>query len=134
MDVVKMVVVNDSGVAINPMVVEGQLEGGAAQGLGYALWENPVMDNKTGAVLTTNFGNYKIASSLDMPDMEIVLIEQPEPTGPFGAKGVGEPGCVNQAASIANAVYDAVGIRMWELPMTPEKVLKELNKYQNASK
>ncbi len=126
--ILKMVVVNDSGIAINPMVVEGQLEGGAAQGLGYALWEHPVMDNKTGEVLTTNFDTYKIASTLDMPEMEVILIEQPEPTGPFGAKGVGEPGCVNQAASIANAIYDAIGIRIWELPMTPEKVLGELKK------
>jgi len=129
-EVVKMVVVNDSGVAINPMVVEGQLEGGAAQGLGYALWEHPVIDSKTGEVITTNFDSYKIAGSLDMPDMEIILIEQPEPTGPFGAKGAGEPGCVNQAASIANAIYDAVGIRIWELPMIPEKVLGKLKKYQ----
>jgi xanthine dehydrogenase molybdenum-binding subunit len=128
--ILKMVVVNDSGIAINPMVVEGQLEGGAAHGLGYALWEHPVMDNKTGEVLTTNFDTYKIASTLDMPEMEVILIEQPEPTGPFGAKGVGEPGCVNQAASIANAIYDAIGIRIWELPMTPEKVLGELKKQQ----
>jgi len=133
-EVVKMVVVNDSGISINPMVVEGQLEGGAAQGLGYALWEHPVMDNRTGEVLTTDFDTYKIASTLDIPEMELILIEQPEPTGPFGAKGVGEPGCVNQAASVANAIYDAVGIRILELPMTPEKVLKELKQNQNASK
>lgn len=124
--IIKMVVMNDSGISINPMVVEGQLQGGAAQGIGYALWEHPVMDEKTGEVLTTDFDTYKIASTLDMPEMETILIEQSEPTGPFGAKGVGEPGCVNQAASIANAIYDAVGIRLWELPMTPEKVLEKI--------
>jgi xanthine dehydrogenase molybdenum-binding subunit len=122
--VFKMVIAMDSGVIVNPMVVEGQLQGGAGQGFGYALLENPVMDAETGRVLTDDFDTYKIACTLDMPELEVLLVEQPEPTGPFGAKGVGEPGCVNQAASIANAIYDAAGIRIWELPMTPEKVLK----------
>ncbi|MDP2917804.1 MAG: molybdopterin-dependent oxidoreductase, partial [Dehalococcoidia bacterium] len=81
---VKMVVVNDSGQSINPMTVEGQLEGGAAQGLGFALWEDPVMDEKTGCVLTDDFDTYKIASTLDMPELDIVLLNQPDPTGPCG--------------------------------------------------
>lgn len=126
--VVKMVMVNDSGRSINPMTVEGQLEGGAAQGLGYALWEEPVLDTETGRVLTDDFDTYKIACALDMPDLEVILLEQPEPTGPFGAKGVGEPGCVNQAPAIANAIFDAVGVRIWSLPITPEKVLDALAK------
>jgi xanthine dehydrogenase molybdenum-binding subunit len=126
--VVKMVMVNDSGRSINPMTVEGQLEGGAAQGLGYALWEEPVLDTKTGRVLTDDFDTYKIASALDMPDLEVILLEQPDATGPFGAKGVGEPGCVNQAPAIANAIYDAVGARIWSLPITPEKILEALER------
>lgn len=125
-DVLKMVAVNDSGRAINPMTVEGQLEGGTAQGIGYALYEDPVLDSSTGRMLTDDFDTYKIPGSLDMPELEIILLEQPDPTGPFGAKGVGEPGCVNQAAAIANAIYDAVGVRIWSLPMTPEKVLAAL--------
>ena len=125
-DVLKMVAVNDSGRAINPMTVEGQLEGGTAQGIGYALCEDPVLDSSTGRMLTDDFDTYKIPGSLDMPELEIILLEQPDPTGPFGAKGVGEPGCVNQAAAIANAIYDAVGVRIWSLPMTPEKVLAAL--------
>jgi xanthine dehydrogenase molybdenum-binding subunit len=124
--IIKMIVVNDSGTSINPMVIEGQLEGGAAQGLGYALWEDPVMDTMTGNVLTDNFDTYKIASALDMPDIDTILVEEPDPSGAFGAKGVGEPGCVNQAASTANAIYDAVGIRIWQLPITAEKVLSLL--------
>jgi xanthine dehydrogenase molybdenum-binding subunit len=124
--VLKMVLVNDSGVAVNPMTVEGQLEGGAVQGLGYSLWEEPVMDVSTGRLLTDDFDTYKIPTSLDVPELETVLLEQAEPTGPFGAKGVGEPGGVNIAASIANAIYNAVNIRMWQLPITPEKVLKAL--------
>ena len=121
-----MVMVNDSGRAINPMTVEGQLEGGAAQGLGYALLEDPVIDLSTGRTLTDDFDTYKIASTLDMPALEIVLLDRPDPTGPFGAKGAGEPGCVNQAPAIANAIHDAVGVRVWSLPITPEKVLKAL--------
>ena len=121
-----MFMANDSGISINPMTVEGLLHGGTAHGLGYALWEEPVIDVNTGQVLTDDFDTYKIATSLDMPELDIVLVEQPDPTGPFGAKGVGEPGCVNIASSIANAIYDAVGVRIWELPITPEKVLKAL--------
>ena len=131
--VIKMVMVNDSGRSINPMTVEGQLEGGAAQGLGYALWEEPVLDTETGRVLTDDFDTYKIASALDMPDLEVILLEQPEPTGPFGAKGVGEPGCVNQAPAIANAIYDAVGVRIWSLPITPERVLEALDQKRNRA-
>ncbi len=124
--VLRLVTANDSGRAINPMTVEGQLEGGTAQGLGYALWEEPVIDAVTGEMLTDDFDTYKIASTLDMPEMETILIEEPDPTGPFGAKGAGEPGCVNQAAAIANAIYDAIGVRIWSLPITPEKVLAAL--------
>ncbi|MFC1869077.1 xanthine dehydrogenase family protein molybdopterin-binding subunit, partial [Thermodesulfobacteriota bacterium] len=125
--VLKMVLVNDSGRSINPMVVEGQMEGGTAQGLGYALWEDPVMDISSGRMLSDDFDTYKIATTLDMPELDLVLLEHPDPTGPFGAKGVGEPGCVAQAASIANAIYDAAGIRIWDLPITPEKIFKALS-------
>ncbi|MFC2068380.1 xanthine dehydrogenase family protein molybdopterin-binding subunit [Chloroflexota bacterium] len=121
-----MIMVHDIGRAINPMAVEGQLEGGAATGLGYALWEEPIMDDSNGQILTDDFDTYKIATTLDMPHIETVLVEEPDPTGPFGAKGVGEPGAVNQAASIANAIYDAAGIRIWELPITPERILRAL--------
>jgi xanthine dehydrogenase molybdenum-binding subunit len=98
--------------------------------LGLALWEEPVLDPSTGRILTDDFDTYKIPCTLDMPKLETVLIEQPDPTGPYGAKGLAEPGCVNQAGSVANAVYDAVGIRTWELPMTPEKVLQALRAKQ----
>ena len=107
------------------------MEGGTAQGLGFALWEDPATEMGTGRVLTDDFDTYKIACTLDMPEIEVVLVEQPEPTGPFGAKGAGEPGCINQAASIANAIYDAVGVRIWELPITPEKVLRALRAKKN---
>jgi xanthine dehydrogenase molybdenum-binding subunit len=124
--VIRMEMVNDCGRAINPMIVEGQIEGGAVQGLGYALWENPVLESDTGRLLTDDFDTYKIASALDVPEMKSTLLDHPDPTGPYGAKGAGEITCANQAASIANAIYHAVGVRIWELPVTPEKILKAL--------
>ncbi len=122
----KMVIAYDIGKAINPINVEGQLEGGAAQGIGYALTEDFVVDMDTGVTITDSFSTYKIPSTLDLPEIEIILVEKPDPTGPFGAKCVGEPGLVTIAPSIANAIYDAVGARVRELPMTPEKILREL--------
>jgi xanthine dehydrogenase molybdenum-binding subunit len=124
--ILKFVLAHDIGRAINPQNVEGSLEGGAAQGIGYALSEDLIIDKKTGQVLTDSFATYKMPSTLDMPDVEVVLVEEPAPTGPFGAKGVGEPGMTNVAPAIANALYDAVGIRIHSLPITPEKVLKAL--------
>jgi len=126
--VLKFVMAHDIGRAINPQNVEGSLEGGAAQGIGYALSEDLIIDKQTGRVLTDSFATYKMPSTLDMPDVEVVLVEEPAPTGPFGAKGVGEPGMTNVAPAIANALYDAVGIRLHSLPMTPEKVLEALKR------
>ena len=126
MKVLKFVVAHDIGRAINPLTVESCLEGGAYQGLGYALTEDLLIDDKTGKVLTDSFATYKMLSTLDMPEVEVILVEEPDPTGPFGAKGVGETGITNVAPSIANALYNAVGIRIHSLPMTPEKVLEAL--------
>ena len=126
--VVKFVVAHDIGRAINPLTVESCLEGGAYQGLGYALTEDLIIDQHTGRVLTDSFATYKMLSTLDMPEVVVILVEEPDPSGPFGAKGVGETGITNVAPSIANALYDAVGIRIHSLPMTPEKVLKALGR------
>jgi len=123
---VKIVVAHDIGRAINPATVEGQLEGGVSQGIGYGLIEYFAVNKDTGEVDSTNFETYKIASTLDMPDTEVILVEQPVPSGPFGAKSVGESSMVATAPAIANAVYDAVGVRIKDLPITPEKVLQGL--------
>jgi xanthine dehydrogenase molybdenum-binding subunit len=122
--VIKYVLAHDIGRAINPLNVEGQLEGGTAQG--YALSEDLVIDKNTGDTLSDSFATYKIPSTLDMPEIEVILVEEPVASGPYGAKGVGEPGMVNVAPSIANALYDALGVRINSLPMTPEKILKAL--------
>jgi xanthine dehydrogenase molybdenum-binding subunit len=133
-EILRMEVVNDCGRAVNPMIVEGQIEGGTVQGMGYALWENPVVEPETGRLLTSDFDTYKIASSLDVPEIGITLLEQPDPTGPFGAKGAGEISCVNQAASVANAICDAIGVRVWDLPITPEKILEALEKKRSETR
>jgi xanthine dehydrogenase molybdenum-binding subunit len=121
--ILKWLTVHDIGKAINPMIVEGQLEGAALQGIGFALYEDPIINQQTGVFTTDGFDKYKIPTTLDMPDHEAVLLELGDPTGPFGAKSVGESGIFLQAPAIANAIYDAVGIRLREVPMTPEKVL-----------
>jgi xanthine dehydrogenase molybdenum-binding subunit len=124
--VLKIVIAHDIGKAINPTAVEGQLEGAIAQGIGFCLIEDYVINRDTGVVVTDNFTTYKIPSALDLPECEIFLVEKADPTGPVGAKGVGESGFVTIPAAVANAIYDAVGVRMRELPITPEKILEAL--------
>ena len=130
-EVLKFITVVDCGTAINPMTVEGQCEGGIQQGLGYAMMEDFSINKETGVLESDNFTTYKMPSSLDMPETEIIIINKPDPKGPFGAKGVAEPGLVGIAPAIANAIYDAVGIRITDLPITPEKVLKALKEKQS---
>ena len=126
--ILKIVAAHDVGKVINPMTLEGQIEGGLAQGIGYALTEQIQLQN--GKVMNPNYADYKIMTTVDQPELEIVFIETNDPEGPFGAKGVGEMPLVPIAAAIANAIYDAVGIRLRSLPMTPEKVLKALKEKQ----
>ena len=115
----------DVGKAINPSLVEGQLEGGFAQGLGFALFEEMVWDS--GRLANPNLMDYKIPGSLDVPyEINSIIVEQPEPDGPFGAKGVGEIGLVTVPAAIANAVRRATGIELRKLPMTSERVFNAL--------
>jgi CO/xanthine dehydrogenase Mo-binding subunit len=122
--VVRHVACHDIGRAINPQSVEGQIQGGAVMGLGYGLLEEVVVDR--GVNLSTNFAGYLIPTSLDVPDVEAILLESGEGKGPFGARGIGEPPIGPPAAAIANAVEDAVGVRLTELPMTPERVARAL--------
>lgn len=130
--ILKLVIANDSGIAINPNNVEGQIEGGALQGIGFGLIEDYVISKNSGAVETDNFNSYRIPSPPDLPDIEVILVEKPDPTGPFGAKGVGESALVAIAPAIANAIYDAVGVRIADLPVTPEKILRALKGKKKA--
>ena len=120
--VLRVVASHDCGVPINPMLVEGQIEGGISMGVGFALQEEMLFDSK-GQQRNPNLTNYIMPTSLDMPEIEVDIVSNYEPTGPFGAKGVGEPTAVPTAAAIINAIYNAVGARVYSLPATPEKVL-----------
>ncbi len=124
--VLKVVMVPDCGRAINPTSLEGQLEGAAAQGIGYALTEDFVINTDSGVLISDNFATYRIPTTLYVPEIEVVLVEKPVPSGPFGARGAGELGMMGMAAAIANAIYNAVGVRIKTLPMTPEKILNAL--------
>ena len=123
-DVLRVVAAHDCGRVINPMLVEGQIEGAVAMGIDYALTEEIVF--RDGVQINPNFTDYVMPTILDVPPMEVIMVEKYDPTGPFGAKGVGEPTLVPTAAAILNAIYDAVGVRLYSLPATPEKVLRAL--------
>ena len=122
--IVNYVAAHDVGKAINPMLLEGQISGGGVMGLGYALSEKMVYKN--GRLMNANYLDYKLLTAKDIPPMQAVIVETDEKDGPFGAKGIGEPGLVPTAPAIANAIYDAVGVRIKDLPITPEKVLAAL--------
>ena len=123
--VLKMAASQDVGFAINPMAVEGQIEGGAVQGYAWATMEE-MQYNEQGNV-NPGFVDYRVPTTADLPTVESVIVEVEAPDGPFGAKGVGEPPITPTLATMANAVADAVGIRITELPMKPEKVVDALH-------
>lgn len=123
--VIKVAAAHDVGKAINPLIVEGQIEGGVLMGVGYSISEEIKRDAK-GKPLHTSIHKYLLPTAADAPEIKAIIVETNDPTGPFGAKGVGECGMVPTPAAIANAVYDATGIRFTELPLTPERVLKKL--------
>jgi xanthine dehydrogenase molybdenum-binding subunit len=127
-EVLHYVAVHDSGRAIHPEAARGQIVGGVVQGLGYALMEEIPLDPENGAPLALNLQDFKIPNVVDVPVIEPVLIERPDPLGPYGAKALGEPPIVPVAAAIANAVYDATEVRIRELPITAEKVLKGMTR------
>lgn len=118
---------HDVGKTINPLGAESQIEGGVvSMGLGYALMENLVLGSE--GVKNTNFADYKIPTMLDICPVNTYLVESIDPYGPFGAKGVGEPAMIASAAAVANAIYNAIGVWINDLPITPEKILSALRK------
>lgn len=121
----KLVMAVDCGTAINPQTAQGQIEGGMAQALGYAVCEEMVYDD-AGRLLTTDLNDYHIFRSDEMPELRALLVPTFEPSGPFGAKAVAEIPMDGVAPAIANAVYDAVGVRIRDLPITPEKIWRAL--------
>lgn len=124
--VLKLAAAHDVGRAVNKQGVEGQIEGGIGQGLGMALMEKVHL--KQGRILNNSFSTYLIPTIMDIPEIIPLIVEDYEPSGPYGAKGIGEPATIPTVPAIINAIYNAVGVRLTELPVTPEKVLAALRK------
>ncbi len=122
----QMVLAQDVGTPINPMAVEGQMEGGAVQGIGRATTEEVVINSETGQIMNPSFTTYLMPLAADMPPVENVLVQVPTDDGPFGARAVAEPPGFGPPAAIANAIEDAVGVRIKQLPLTAEKILAAL--------
>jgi CO/xanthine dehydrogenase Mo-binding subunit len=125
--ILRYTALQDVGKAIHPAYVEGQLQGGAAQGVGWALNEEYVYDER-GRLLNASLLDYRMPTALDLPMIDTVLVEVPNPGHPYGVRGVGEAPILPPAAAIANAIAQATGIRLAELPMSPPKVLAAINK------
>ncbi len=115
---------HDVGRAVNPRGVEGQIEGGVVQALGQGLMEDYKLDH--GHTTTPGFAKYILPTSLDVPHITSIIIEDPDPVGPLGVKGIGEPAMVPTIPAVMNAIYDAIGVRITSLPATPERVLEAL--------
>ena len=124
--ILRYVAIHDSGRIINPSVVENQVVSGVMQGCGFALCESLIFDDNTGQILNPNMVDYKILRGLDMPDPEIRVVEVIDPVGAFGIKGIGEATTCPVPAAVAQAIYNATGVRFNNVPITPEKVLKAI--------
>jgi xanthine dehydrogenase molybdenum-binding subunit len=120
-DVIRYTAVQDAGTAIHPSYVEGQMQGGVVQGIGWALWEEYVYDPQ-GHLRNSTLLDYRMPTALDAPLIETIIVEVPNPGHPYGVRGVGEVPIIPPLAAIANAIYDAVGVRLRDLPMSPGKV------------
>lgn len=124
--ILKLYAAHDAGKVINPAACEEQIRGGATLGIGFALYENLVF--KDGLILNPSLINYKIPSALEIPEIEPILVECAHPEGPYGAKGIGETTNVPAPPAIANAIFNAVGVRIKDLPITPDKMLDALKR------
>ncbi|MCY4655000.1 MAG: molybdopterin-dependent oxidoreductase, partial [Dehalococcoidia bacterium] len=125
-DILRFTAFQDVGTAVHPSYVEGQIQGGAVQGIGWALNEEYYMSDD-GEMLNATLLDYRMPTSLDVPMIEAVIVEVPNPGHPFGVRGVGEANIVPPLAAIANAIHDATGVQLDELPMNPASIVKALN-------
>jgi CO/xanthine dehydrogenase Mo-binding subunit len=131
--ILRCTVAQDAGKAIHPSYVEGQMQGGTAQGLGWALNEEYFYDDK-GTLRNSGFLDYRMPTCLDLPMIETVVVEEANPGHPLGVRGVGEVSIVPPVAAVANAIFRAVGVRMLETPMSPPKLLKAMLKHRDSTK
>jgi len=129
--VVRYTVVQDAGKAINPSYVEGQFQGGAAQGIGWALNEEYIYD-ENGCLQNSGFLDYRIPVASDLPMIDTVIVEVPNPGHPYGVRGVGETSICPPLAAIADAVSNAAGVQLKELPMSPPRILAALSQQKNS--
>ena len=124
-EILRYTAIQDAGKAVHPSYVEGQMQGGVAQGIGYALNEEYFFDDSA-AMVNSSFLDYRMPTSLDLPMIDTVIVEVPNPAHPYGVRGVGEVPIVPPMAAIANAIYDALGVRMTKLPMSPGNILEAI--------
>jgi CO/xanthine dehydrogenase Mo-binding subunit len=124
-NILRYTAVQDCGKAVHPSYVEGQIQGGTVQGIGWALNEEYFYNDK-GELVNSSFLDYRMPTSLDLPMIEPVIVEVPDPNHPYGVRGVGEVPIVPPPAALANAIYRAVGVRMNVLPMSPGRVTKAI--------
>ena len=124
-DVLRYTIIQDAGKAIHPSYVEGQMQGGAVQGIGWALNEEYYMSDK-GVMENATLLDYRMPTSLDVPMIDAIIVEVPNPNHPYGVRGVGETSIVHPTAAIANAIYDAIGVRLHQMPMKPGRILDAL--------
>ncbi len=127
--VLRYVTAVDCGTPINPKLVIGQAEGALVNGLGYALSERYYF-NSQGRMLNPSFGNYKVMTTIDLPEIETIIVKTYEPSGPFGAKSIAEPNISGPMPCLSNAIFDAIGVRITEPPYTPDRVLKAIQEHQ----
>jgi CO/xanthine dehydrogenase Mo-binding subunit len=126
-DVVRYTVVQDVGRAIHPSYVEGQMQGGAVQGIGWALNEEYFM-TEDGRMANSSYLDYRMPTTLDLPKIETIIVEVPNPIHPFGVRGVGEVPIAPPLGAVANAIHDAVGVRLYDAPMNPGRITQALEK------
>ena len=132
--VLKYAAAQDSGQVVNRLTAESQVVGGITQGLSAGLYEERVMDDVTGTVVNPNLRDYKIATSLDIPEIEVLFADVSDPLiNNLGVKGLGEPARVPSSGAVANAVYNAIGVHVREIPMTPKRVLEALKRKESGS-
>ena len=124
-DILRYTALQDAGKAVHPSYVEGQMQGGAVQGIGWALNEEYFF-NDNSEMVNSSFLDYRMPTSLDLPMIDTTIVEVANPAHPFGVRGVGEVSIVPPMAAIANAIYNAIGIRMDKLPMSPGNILEAL--------
>lgn len=120
--------VHDSGKLMNPALARAQVHGGMSMGIGYALSEELLVDEKTGRPLNANLLDYKIPTAMDTPDLHTDFVELEDPTGPFGNKALGEPPAIPVAPAIRNAVLNATGVAFDSLPLSPQKLVERFIK------